>query len=80
MSNSQKLKLSSLTICGRVNAGNEALNYKYVSETLEEQNILEKHQLPFVIITDVPLCPCAGSGCILRWEVTSKWEPLQPRE
>lgn len=80
MSNTQKLKLPSLTISGIVNAGNGTLNYKYVSETLEEQNILEKHQLPLVIITDVPLCPCAGSGCILRWEVTSKCEPLQPKE
>lgn len=80
MSNTQELKLSSLTICGIVNASNGALNYKYVAEILKEQNILEKHQLPLVIITDVPLCPCAGSGCILRWEVTSKCEPLQPKE
>lgn len=65
MSNTQQLKLSSLTICSIVNAGHGALNYKYVSD-LQEQNILEKHQLPLVIITDVPLCPCAGSGCILR--------------
>lgn len=49
-----------------VNAANGVLNDKYVPETLEEQDILEKHQLPLVIITDVPLCPCAGSGCILR--------------
>lgn len=75
-----KFNLDFLTICGIVNVANGVLDYKYVSETLEEQNILEKHQLPLVIITDVPLCPCAGSGCILRWEVTSKCEPLQPKE
>ena len=61
-----KFNLDFLTICGIVNVANGVLDYKYVSETLEEQNILEKHQLPLVIITDVPLCPCAGSGCILR--------------
>ncbi|TNN60084.1 hypothetical protein EYF80_029635 [Liparis tanakae] len=36
-------------------------------------------QLPLVMITEVALCPCICSACILMWDATSYWTPPQAR-
>lgn len=36
-------------------------------------------QLPLVMMTEVALCPCICSACILTWDATSYWTPPQAR-